>query len=312
MRDLDRRVRMQMAQEIARRVEVSAVLDELGRAGVTPILMKGTALAYTVYDSPVLRPREDTDLLIAESDIDSARRILASRGYAATAQCHELFCQFEMQRTDQFGVAHAFDIHWHISTQPVFRRVITHADAWTRAEPVPALGAGVRALGRVDAMLLACVHPVMHHRGDARALWLYDMHLLAGALSPEEFDALAVEARRRAVAAVCASQLRHTQSVFGTAIPGSVFEQLDTASGEPSAEYLASQRKWHHELAASVRAEASLGARLHLLRGVVAPPREYMLATYGLRGTVLGGWLLPALYLHRNLRGAWKILAGKK
>ena len=41
--------------------------------GVSPILIKGTPLAYTVYDAPALRPREDTDLLIAPADVEAAR-----------------------------------------------------------------------------------------------------------------------------------------------------------------------------------------------------------------------------------------------
>ena len=114
------------------------------------------------------------------------------------------------------------------------------------------------------------------------------------------------------MAAVCAAQLRHAQRLFGTSIPAVVFEGLDDASGEPSAEYLASERRWRHELVSSMRAEPSLGSRIQHLRGVLAPPRDYMIATYGLRGKALGEWLLPALYLHRNLRGAWKILSGKK
>ena len=36
-----------------------------------------------------------------------------------------------------------------------------------------------------------------------------------------------------------------------------------------------------------------------------------MPARYGLRGKPLTAWLLPVLYVHRNARGAWKILSGK-
>jgi hypothetical protein len=312
VRDLDARARIHMARELARQREVGAVLRELAHAGVRPILMKGTALAYTVYDSPVLRPREDTYLLVAETDVDTARNVLSLLGYAATPLCHDLFCQFEMQRTDQFAVTHAFDVHWQISTQPVFRGVVAHVEAAARARCVPALGNEMKALGPIDALLLACIHPVMHHRGELRTLWALDMHLLAGTLSAEDFAEFAAEARRKAVAAVCAAQLRQAQRLFGTSIPTAAFERLDDASGEPSAEYLASERRWRHELVSSMRAEPSLGSRIERLRGVLAPPRDYMLATYGLRGKALGEWLLPALYLHRNLRGAWKILSGKK
>jgi hypothetical protein len=81
---------------------------------------------------------------------------------------------------------------------------------------------------------------------------------------------------------------------------------------EPSAGYLASERRWHHETIASLRALPGIRDRVRMLRDVLLPSPSYMLGVYGVRGKPLAPWLLPALYVHRNLRGAWKILAGKK
>jgi len=119
-------------------------------------------------------------------------------------------------------------------------------------------------------------------------------------------------ARQKRVAAVCAHQLRLTQTLFETSIPADVLAALSAVPDEPSADYLASQRRWHHELASSVRGLPGFGDRVRLLRAVLLPSPSYMLGAYGLRGKPLGPWLLPALYMHRNLRGAWKILMGKK
>ena len=117
----------------------------------------------------------------------------------------------------------------------MFRNVVTYRDASVRAQPVPRLGLDAITLGKVDALLLACVHPVMHHRGEPRALWLYDIHLLAGTLSAEEVEAFAARARHAAVAVVCAQQLRLAQTVFATPVPDGLLERLGEASGEPSA-----------------------------------------------------------------------------
>jgi hypothetical protein len=51
--------------------------------------------------------------------------------------------------------------------------------------------------------------------------------------------------------------------------------------------------------------------RIRLLRDVLLPSQDYMLARYGLRGKPLTAWLLPVLDVHRNAPGAWKILSGK-
>jgi hypothetical protein len=152
----------------------------------------------------------------------------------------------------------------------------------------------------------------MHHQNAARVLWAYDAHLLASRLTPDDFNDFVCHAQQKRVAAICAHQLRLTQTLFDTTIPAGVLEALSAVSDEPSADYLASQRRWHHELASSVRGLPRLGDRVRLLREVLLPNPSYMLGTYGLRGNPLAPWLLPALYMHRNLRGAWKILTGKK
>jgi Uncharacterised nucleotidyltransferase len=235
-----------------------------------------------------------------------------SLGYSATAYCHDLFSQFEMQKVDRYGVCHVFDVHWKISTQPVFEGVLTHAELLARTRAVPALGSTARTTGEVDALLLACIHPVMHHRNELRALWICDIDLLAGELSDDQFAEFAALARRKRVARICAHQLRLARALFGTSVPGDTMRELSAAAGEPSAAYLASDRTWRHELVSSIRALPRAADRFKLMRDVLMPSPSYMLAAYGLQRNSLGTLLLPALYVHRNLLGAWKVLTGKK
>ena len=300
------------AREMLRSEEIAAVLDALNGGGVRPIVFKGTALAYTVYDTPIARARLDTDLLIGTADERAARAAFEGRGYAAPPYCAELFSQFQMERTDEYGIRHIFDVHSSISTQPVFADVLTYQEMLPRTVPVAALGLAAVAPCARDALLLACIHPVMHHQNANSVQWTYDTHLLASRLTPDDFHDFVRHAKEKRVAAVCALQLRLTQTLFETAVPADVLAALSTVTDEPSADYLASQRRWHHELASSVRALPRAGDRIRLLRGVLLPSPSYMLGAYGLRGKPLGLWLLPALYMHRNVSGAWKILMGKK
>ena len=301
------------AREMLRREELAGVLDALATRGVRALLLKGTALAYTVYDTPIARPRVDTDLLIDRRHQAIVRAALEERGYVAPPYCADVFSQFEMTKTDEFGMVHVLDTHWKISTQPVFADVLTYEELWPRAVPVGALGAAAVALCAVDALLLACMHPVMHHRNDVRLLWVYDIHLLAAGLTPTELDEFARLAQAKKIAEICAHGLRLAHTMFETPFPAELLADLERQDRiEPSAEYLASERRWHHETIASLRALPRFGERVRLLRRVLLPTPQYMLGAYGLRGKPLGAWLLPALYLHRNVRGAWKILAGKK
>ena len=310
---LSAQARARTAEELLRGAETRAVVEALAGAGIRPILIKGTPLAYTIYDAPALRPRDDTDLLVADTDVEPARRVLASRGYVTSVHCSELFSQFDVQRVDALGTRHAFDVHWRISTQPVFAGVLTYDELLRRAAPVPLLGPAALAPCAVDALLLACVHPVMHHRNLERVLWIYDIHLLASGLSTEEFRDFVERVHQKRMAAVCAHQLQLAQQTFNTRVPAVVLAALaGTRGSEPSAAYLASQRKWHDELIAGIRGLPTAGARMRMLREVLFPRSRYMFRLYGLAGTPFDWLLLPALYLHRNLRGAWNVVAGKK
>ena len=305
--------RAEAAAELLRRSELSSALAALTAAHVTPILIKGTPLAYTVYDSPSARTRCDTDLVLAHADLSRARDALVAHGYAPTVYCDGelLFRQFELQKVDRFGVAHTLDVHWGVSTQTVFADLLSYDELAAEAVHVPALGPFARAAGQIHALLLACVHPVMHHRNAPRLLWSYDVHLLASRMRDDQWTVLVRRARDRKVAAVVAHSLTSVQRLWRTPVPGSVVADLAAATGEPSAKYLAPNRTWRHEIVANVIHLPTWRSRLRLMREVAFPSAAYMSRSYRVTGGV-AALLLPALYVHRLAAGASKLLRGKK
>ena len=60
-----RELKGESAIELLRKHELVRVLEALARAEVATLLLKGTALAYSLYPAPTLRPRADTDVLIS-------------------------------------------------------------------------------------------------------------------------------------------------------------------------------------------------------------------------------------------------------
>lgn len=307
--------RAQAARELLRRRELNAVLDALAAEGICPIVLKGTALAYSLYDNPASRPRIDTDLLIRRNEIDSVRRVMARNGYTAPAYCEGelLFGQFPSTKTDEFGVAHAFDFHWKISTQAVFADVLSFDEISADAIPLPSVGVHARAAGPLHALLLACVHPVMHHRNVESLIWIYDIHLLASRLSEREIDRFLDLAVAKHVSAICAHQLAAARNRFGTPISDQAITRLGAvAPHEPSAAYLRPDRRWHDELVSNIRGLPRWTDRVRLLREVMLPGPAYMLKAYGLQSSSLAATLLPVLYVHRLASGSWKVLAGQK
>src|SRR5205814_5612402 len=71
------------AVEALRLADLREVLAALREKRVQPLIVKGTALAYSIYDAPELRPRGDTDLLIDENEIDAVRDALTPLGFRA-------------------------------------------------------------------------------------------------------------------------------------------------------------------------------------------------------------------------------------
>jgi len=315
VQEITNRARLAVVSEQVRGRETASVLRALSGCGVRAVLLKGTALAYTVYDSPSLRPRADTDIIVFREQTGEVRRVLRELGYQATPYCdgERLFCQFELQRTDDLGVVHAFDVHWKISTQSMFADALTCGELVAESVPVPALGAAARAASTRHALLLACIHPAMHHRNEERLIWLLDVHLLASRLSAAEMESFAELAVAKRVAAVCARELARARAAFGTAVPSHVIHFLRAhAGGEPSAEYLDPSRRWHHELLSNLRGLPGWRSRLSLLREVLVPGAQYMKHAYGITGRWTGAAALPALYLHRGALGAWKVLTHLK
>jgi Uncharacterised nucleotidyltransferase len=304
----------QAAKELLVRKELISVLDVLAAEGIEPVLLKGTPLAYTLYGSPASRPRMDTDLMIRRSDVEPVRRVMARCGYVAPAYCDGelLFCQFPLQRSDDYGLTHTFDFHWKISTQPVFADVLGFDEIADQAVSLPSLGVHARTACAEHALLLACIHPVMHHRNTESLVWIYDVHLLASRLSPE-FDRFTELAIARQVSAICAQQLRAARRWFQTSIPDSALMKLfDARALEPSAAYLHPDRRWGDELISSMEALPRWRDRMRLLREVTLPGPAYMFKAYDLPPSALAITVLPALYAHRLAAGAWKVMTGRK
>lgn len=312
---LEREARWQAANELLREKELVSVFDALATEGIFPIVLKGSALAYSLYNHPSSRPRVDTDLLILRHDVDTVRRVMARRGYTAPPYCHGdlLFCQFPLDRRDEFGVVHAFDFHWKISTQSVFADLLVFEEIAAGAVAVPALGVHTRTAGPLHALLLACIHPVMHHRNVESLIWIHDIHLLASRLSAQEFDRFAELAAVKRVSAICAHQLNASRKWLGTRIPDSVITTLAAVHDqEPSAAYLRPNRRWSDELISSIGGLSRWGDRLRLLREVIFPDPTYMLQAYNLEPSRFSVVVLPVLYLHRFAAGGWRVLTGQK
>ena len=305
------------AREAIRCREISIVLSELANAGVSPLLLKGTPLAYFLYPEAALRHRSDTDMLIRENDRGALSQVLARLGYVrGNGITGELVStQSTFSRVDRFGVCHDLDVHWRISNFHVFAAALAFQELAQRAVPVAALGPHARTLRPIDALILACMHRLGHrqapyyvdgeaHYDSNRLIWLYDIHLLAQSLAVEQWEEFARVAMAKQLQQLCLDGLNAAKRAFGTSIPAFVEDFFIHA---PKGEVLNVSRfylsRWRWELS-ELGALPTWKLRLKLLQEHLAPSPAYLLEKYELKDR---RWL-PLFYVGRALAGVWKRL----
>ncbi|PON14892.1 hypothetical protein C2W62_26680 [Candidatus Entotheonella serta] len=214
-------VYLHAAMDALREQELRTVLDAFAHCGVQPLLMKGTPLAYTHYAASDLRPRSDTDMLIARADCEAAHQALIDLRYTpSNAVSGELIMHQRLYtKTDAHGVNHLYDLHWKVSNPLRFADLLNFPELAAEAVPIPALGPHAHTLKPVHALLLACIHRVAHHHNSHCLIWLYDIHLLASRLTPDEWETCLQLARYKQVCAVCHDGLQLAKAYFDTSVP---------------------------------------------------------------------------------------------
>jgi len=297
---------MQAALDMIRERELVAVLAALAAAGIGTLLLKGAALAHTHYPEPALRTRCDADVLIRPADRIAAMRVLEGLGYARPNAVSGTLVSYEECHSKREGpVVHVIDLHWQINNGQVFAHALSYDEAHARAVPVPQLGASARTLCPPHALLLACMHRAAHLGVDGpegnRLIWLYDIHLLANAMTAGEWRDFTQLCGAKKMRRISLDAFTATHEAFMTAFPDEVVEALTHAGAEElSAAYLDADRR--RLLLTDLRALGTWSERATLVRESLFPPADYLLAKYGARSR----WLLPWWYVRRAAEGVWK------
>jgi len=288
----------QAGLELARRRELMRLLPEFVQAGAQPIQLKGTALAYTLYPQPHLRPVVDADLLVHPRQRFRLFQVLRNAGYASTAfqGGSVVNAQASYWRTLPSGVTITFDVHWRISTSPLFATVLSYDEVRSRTVAIAPLGPHALGLPVPDALLHACVHRApMTAVYSNRLIWLYDIHLLASRLDEPGWADFLNLARRHRLRGICRQALDASAQWLGTRIPEQVQTALSESHAEPAAALLAGSA-WRLKLA-EIGCLPTWREKVQYIRETALPAPAYMYDLYQVRHR----WLLPALYLRRAL-----------
>jgi hypothetical protein len=291
------------AHEPLRSSDLAEVLSALAGRGVEALIMKGTALAYDLYPAPELRPRSDTDLLIARDDLAAVRATMLDLGFEELPSSGDEHGLRQAVFTRAPGMV--YDVHWAATNIPAFDAVLRFEELRLRSIALPRLGQHARGLLHVDALLLACIHRVAHHHDSDRLIWLVDIDLLRERMSRQEherFWQLAVAGR---VVGVCARSIEVADAWLARTphdLAGEWLSPEELSRDEPTAAFLDRDITHGGVLASSLRA-LPWRARIERLRQVAFPPPAFMRQQFGARHAVT----LPWWYFYRGLRGVARL-----
>jgi hypothetical protein len=290
------------AAESRRLDDLRALLTAFAERGIRVVIIKGTGLAYDLYPAPELRPRGDTDLLIAEADCDAVRALMQDLGYATQLTSGDTLA-VRQQSFSRGG--HVYDVHWDVCNSPVLRDALPAAEVMTRAIAVPRIAANALAPSHVDALLLACIHRIVHHHDNERLIWLYDIHLLRESMTADEHARFWRLAAERRVVAICERSIELADAWFAAAPHDRAGDWLRDVEfrDEPSAAFLDRDRSRASMLTGDLKALSWRG-RLRRMRELAFPPPAFIRQSFPSAPAVA----LPALYVWRGARGVLRLL----
>lgn len=283
-------VRAEVALDLARRPMVVEAIAVLDRAGTVPIVLKGEALAHTLYKAPWMRPRADTDVLVAPDSERRADAALVALGYRRQLSLPGVWVSSQAcyVRSGPGGAQHAIDLHWRVNNSPVLAGLASHDEIAASAEPMPALGPTARAAGPIQALLIACLHRVgsehapytvdgVPRAGGDRLIWLADIDRLVRSLTVDERERFVRLAEARGAGRLCAAGVAASAAAFATPDAPELARALTMAPfGSTVDRYLAAGR--HGRTWLDFRALPGARARLAFLREVLWPNAEYLRA----------------------------------
>lgn len=293
--------------EMRHQALLTQVFARLSNSGVRPILFKGTALAYDVYPSPFLRTRGDTDFIIPSEARDKVCEALESLGFTCWLGERGEFVSntADYSRSEPVTGSHDLDVHWRVSNSYILSKLFSYEDLRCEARPLPTLGFDVLGAGPVHALLIACMHRAGHkqcpyivdyvvHYGGDRLIWLYDIHLLLGALTPSQYETFLELAERTGLAGICLEGIEQARACFHSVVPETVCEALAHLGPADAVSRYLNGSVMYQYYANFLAIEGAKNKRRYVMQ-LLFPPAAYMQQMYP---QVKLNWL-PWLYLRR-------------
>jgi len=224
--------------------ELERILEALNDADIPVIVLKGAALAATIYPEIGLRPMGDLDLLIPRDEIKSAERTLRDLGYSnAHPELTPWISRIISHHTQLIGGPNrkvTVEMHWSLIAgdddwrSPPNEWFWAHRKQWENRN-------STFVLSPTSNLLFLAAHLVLQHgEGDAYLIWYYDLHLLITHFGDSiEWAEIEKYAREFNWARALHAAINTTRKIFGTPLPAEFLNISSNSSDYREAQLVA-------------------------------------------------------------------------
>lgn len=215
------------ARTLAAVRDFGRLLDGSG-SGIGWLVLKGPALAHSVYPRPDLRHYVDLDLLVAPADFAAVLGLLDGAGYQPVDRNWPLLERYrpgELRLSSPRGVL--LDLHWSIFNDPVRRANFAAPTDGLLAGRRLLEPAGFPALSATDQLVHVALHAALS--GANRLGWLLDVHLATG--PDTDWPAVLAAADQIGAGPSLALVFGRAAGLLGTTVPAEVLARLAGGRG---------------------------------------------------------------------------------
>lgn len=307
---------LQSFWETSHRDAIMPLIDAFDQAGMPILIIKGTALAYSLYPEPAMRRRGDTDIVVLTNRRSKARQILRSCGFVADQAPRAL--QEDWHCESGIGFRHTVDLHWRFNASATIARLVDRGDCFAGSIDLPRLARHAKTIGLTGNLILTCInrhsHGTMGYRvGGAkifetdRLIWAIDIAQLIRAFGDREWRDLVEQALLTQTGSIVQSGLMFAQRALGVPVPAAVIEALDPRAAPQGVMNYFATTSGLRRLQMDVAAAAGPREKALILLHVLVPGDHFVRERF----PQAQGWPIAALQVRRWIEGAAKLVQGR-
>jgi hypothetical protein len=230
-----------LAQNTLMYQELGRILKALDEAGIPVIVLKGAALAATVYEDIGLRPMGDLDLLVRREQIHRIEPVFERLGYGKqstpkiSTRLNRL-TGYDVRYLNKFRQDMIVEVHWNLIAGDVdwrspslewFWQQVGDKSKELRLPKMARISKG-KIFYRGAQLLHLSAHLMLKHGGrETRLLWLFDIHsLFSSSETLFGWDEIIAAANKFRWAPALYNTFLLLKELFNTSIPQNVLDEL--------------------------------------------------------------------------------------